>query len=231
MWLVKMEKNNDVRRGYLISRIDFGARLLTRMGNIKKALDVYPNLRLAGSGTTLEYVLGDESAKDHSYLIRIDRTCASITIYSKTTPLYFLQEALLRFLSIIQVISKDYELSMSSLYPYLIMVLANQQMRHALPKEPTVQTGNSDILLAKRLIQLMKDNRILSEMYQTELCKSRRLLQTLIVMGVPGGSGIEEIAKSTGLSREEISGILPSLHEIGYKAICVNPDRFELVKL
>lgn len=226
-----MERTSDLARGYLVSRMEVGARLLTRMGRIKCALEIYPNLRPVRSGTSLEYVLGDERTKDHFYSVRIERTHASITVYSKTTPLYFLPEALLRFLSVIQVIGKDYEVSMPSIYPYLIMVLANQQLRYALPKEPAPQRDNSDILLAKRLIQLMKENRKLRAMHEAESCKSRKLLQTLVVMEILGGAGIEEIARSTGLNRVELEGVLPSLQERGYKAIRVNSDRFELVRI
>jgi hypothetical protein len=226
-----MEKNNDLGKGYLLSRMEVSARLLTRMASVKRTLALYPNLKPLRSGTCLEYLLDDGEARDHFYLIRIDNTSATLAIYSKTTPLYLIQEAVLRFLSIIQTIGRDYEVCLSSLYPYLILALASQQMRRTLLEEPPAQRENSDILLARRLIQLMKDNKRLREVYGAELGKSRKLLQTLVVLEGEGGAGIGEITKSIGLSREEIAGILPSLHEIGYKAISINSDRFNLVKI
>lgn len=226
-----MKKNNEIGRGYLLSRIEVSARLLTRMSCVKKTLALYPNLKPVRSGTCMEYLLNDGEVKDHFYLIRIDHTSATIAIYSKTTPLYFIQEAVLRFLGIIQAIGRDYEVRLSSLYPYLILALASQPMRRILLDEPPAQKENSDILLARRLIQLMKENRRLRELHNVELARSRKLLQNLIVIEGSGGAGIGEIIKYTGLSKGEILNILPSLHEIGYKAICINSDKFDLVKI
>jgi hypothetical protein len=228
---MRMEKKTDLGKGYLLSRIEVSARLLTRMGSVRRTLDLYPNLKPVRSGTCLEYLLDDGEARDHFYLIKIDNTSAKLAIYSKTTPLYFIQEAVLRFLNIIQVIGSDYEVRLSSLYPYLILALASQQMRRTLLEEPPTKRENSDILLSRRMIQLMKDNKRLRELYGAELGKSRKLLQFMVILEGSGGAGIGEITKNTGLSRDEIAGILPSLHEIGYKAISINSDRFNLVKI
>jgi hypothetical protein len=226
-----MVKNKDEGKGYLLSRIEVSARLLTRMASVRRALEPYPNLKPVRSGTSLEYLLDDRQVRDHFYLVRIESASATITIYSKATPLYFIQEAVLRFLNIIQVIGRDYEVHLPSLYPYLILALAGQQTRRTLLEEASVQKESSDILLARRLIQLMKENKRLREMHTAELGRSRRLLQTLVVIEGSGGAGIEEITKDTGLSKAEILGILPSLHEIGYKAIRMTPDKFNLVRM
>lgn len=226
-----MEKKDDAMRGYLLSRIEVSARLLTRMASVRRTLALYPNLRPVRSGTCLEYVIDDGEVRDHFYLVRIESTSATLVIYSKTTPLYFIQEAVLRFLNIIQVIGRDYEVRLPGLYPYLILALAGQQMRRTLLEEASVQKENPDILLARRLIQLMKENKRLREMHTAELGRSRRLLQTLVVIEGSGGAGIEEITENTGLSKADILGVLPSLHEIGYKAIRMTSDKFNLVKM
>jgi hypothetical protein len=226
-----MVKNKNEGKGYLLSRIEVSARLLTRMASVRRTLALYPNLKPVRSGTCLEYVLDDGEARDHFYLVRIESTFATLAIYSKTTPLYFIQEAVLRFLNIIQVIGRDYEVRLPSLYPYLILALSGQQTRRILLEETSVQKENPDILLARRLIQLMKENKRLGEIHTAELGRSRRLLQTLVVIEGSGGAGIEEITKNTGLSKAEILGILPSLHEIGYKAISITSDKFNLVRM
>ena len=136
-----MEKGNDLARGYLLSRVEVRARLLTRMASVRKALAPYPNLLPVRSGTHLEYLLQDEDTRDHFYSVSIGDASASITIYSKTTPLYFIQEAVLRFLGIIQAIGKDYEVHLPSLYPYLMLALSNQQTRRTLLEAPPARRG------------------------------------------------------------------------------------------
>ena len=77
---------------------------------------------------------------------------------------------------IIQAIGKDYEVHLPSLYPYLMLALSNQQTRRTLLEAPAAK-GDSDIVLARRLIQLMRQNKALREMCEAESGRSRRLLQ------------------------------------------------------
>jgi hypothetical protein len=228
---MKMGKNNSNRRGYLQSRMSVGARLATRMSSVKRTLDLYPSLRPIRSGTCLEYLLGDAEGSDHFYSVRLEADRAYLTIFSRTTPVYFIQEAVLRLLSILQTIGKEYEPSFHDLYPYLILALSSQQTRQALLKDPPLPKDNSDLVLAKRIIQLMRENAELKGRLGMELRRSRRTLQALVVAEAEAGAGIGEIAKAAELSREEVERVLPTLHEIGYKAIQADPDRFDLVRM
>jgi len=226
-----MEWSSGAAKGYLMSRIEVNSRVITDMDNVKKKLEVYPNLKRTRCGACLNYILGDEETRDHFYTIEINRTNAAIVIYAKITPVYFLQEALLRFLNIMQIVSKDYEIGVAGIYPYFVLALGGKQINQVEKEEGRSHTENSDILLAKRLIQLLNENKTLREAQRTVLNKSRRLLQRLIVLESANSSSVEEIVGRIGLNKEEVASALESMPEIGYRTIYVNSNRFNLVKM
>jgi hypothetical protein len=224
MWGKKSE-------GYLLSKLEVKSKLLTSASNMQRKLSAYPNLRQVRHGTVLGYVIEEEPGS-HFYSIELDKARASIAIYSKTTPLYFLDEAIMRFLSIMQIVSKDYEIALSDLYPYLAIALSWQRMKDMFKDEPPAERSeNTDIILSKRIIGLAKENRQLNELYNMMLNKNRRLLHRLIILESTNSQSIEAIAKIAEVRRDEVESALRDIRESGYKAVRLSPDRFSLVRI
>lgn len=221
---------NRTHQGYLISKLEVKAKLITSMGDIQQKLSIYPNLRQVRRGTLLGYVIEEEHS-NRFYSIELDSAHATIIVYSRTTPLYFLDEALIRLLSILQNISKYYEVTLESLYPYLILALSWQRLGRMLVGGAPAESENTDIILSKRLIELTKSNMQLNEVCNAVINKSRRLLLKLIVLESASNPSIEAISKSAGVRRDEVEKALHDMHESGYKAVLLDSDRFNLVRL
>ena len=114
---------------YLTSRIEAKSRLVTTLKSVEGKLSCYPSMSQTGRGSTLRYALNTED-DDHFYSIEIGKSSMAICTHSSQSPLYFMHEALLRLLSMMQLLSEDYEVSANDLLPYLVAVLARQQINH-----------------------------------------------------------------------------------------------------
>ena len=137
----------------------------------------------------------------------------------------------MRFLSVMQVISKDYDISLAGLYPYLAIALSWQRVGCAFKEDAPIRPDNSDIILSKRIIGLTKENRRLNEMHNAVLNKNRRLLHRLIILESANNQSIEAISKIVNVERDDIESALRDINESGYKAIRLSADRFSLVRL
>jgi len=217
-------------RGYLTSRIEIMAELAGRMSGLKGCLEAYPGLKLVGEGTSLLYELAEEEVSDRFYFIELGKRYIALTICSKQTPVVFMQEAMLRLLAVAQITSKHYRLEISSLYPYLIIAIANQQIRSVIGGAGTLKEDSSDLILSKRLISLMKENTALREGSERLAVKFRRLAQRTIILSSTGNMSIPELERDLCLSKDEISGALSCMRQIGYNAIYLGKDRFSLVR-
>lgn len=220
--------------GYLTSRIVVAARLTSRMSSVKSALESYPSIRPIGEGTSLAYLLNDNETKDHFYSIEFAKDCITLNIYSKQTPVLFFQEALLRLLSLAQITAKYYEVSVSSLYPYLVIAIAGQQAISLMRPERGKMEKREEVadqILSKRLIYLGKENGELKEKNRRVIEKLRRVILKAVITTSVGDSSIESIARNLGLGKVEVLDALSDAKELGYKAIYANKDRFSLVRL
>jgi hypothetical protein len=221
---------------YLISEIEVEARLLKSIGAVEEKMSNYPNLAQVGRGTRLSYIIPGN--KDCFYLLKLGKSSMALCIHSSQSPLYFMHEALLRLLSVMQMLSGEYEVSASKLLPYLIAVLARQQISHYSEmingnnSELTRrQSDQTDITLARRISYLLKENSELSQSNVVLSSKVKALATKLILLEYGKNASVNFISKETGFEKSEVESMIAGMKEQGYKAVFKNPDRFELVRL
>ncbi len=218
--------------GYLRGRMPVNAKLLTSMSAVKSHLNGYPNLRLIKRGSELHFLIGGEGEPDKFYIASFGREHVALELFSKISPIYLLPEALLRMLSILSMVSSDYEFDVRSLFPYLIEVIASQNIRYCLERLDTGRLENhSDIILAKRIRSLLESNIRLSKDLESTKLRLSRIAASFIVNRYGSSAGIEEICNGLGMSEKEADSILDFMPEVGYRAIRSNGGKFNLVRI
>ncbi len=226
-----MNLKGNVKGGsYLTSRIQVAAELSGRISTIKGCLEAYPGLRLVGDGTSLRYELADEGVGDRFYSIELGKNQISLTICSRQTPVLFMQEAMLRLLAVMQITSEHYRVDISSLYPYLIMTIANQQIGSVMARTEAAQEDSSDLILSKRIISLMKENTELKEESERLAARFRKLVQRAIVLSSTGNTSTADLERDLSLSKDELSLALSGMRQAGYNPVYLGRDRFSLVR-
>ncbi len=222
------EINTD---SYLASTINIKVRLLTSMPQVRRKLSNYPNLRQTGNGNTLKYVVELEN-RDKFYTISLTDKDFVLELHSKTSPLYFIHEALLRMLSLAAVLSEDYEFDIRSLFPYLVETLASQipkpqisRMESAIPQTP------GEIILSSRINALNRENLQLGNEISSTRSKFLRMTSLFIISRYGPSVEVNEVSKECGISNEEVTKALMFMPELGYRALSLGHDRFNLVRV
>lgn len=216
--------------GYLMSRIDVAAELSGKMSGLKSCLEAYPGLKLESEGTSLLYELEDDGVGDRFYSVECGKSHIALTIFSKQTPVLFMQEAMLRLLAVAQITSKHYRIDLSSLYPYLVIAMASQQIGRIMSGNEAAKEDDSDLILSKRLISLMKQNSALMESAEIFTARFRKLTQKAITLSSTGNTSMEDLERDLCLSKGEISEALSGMRQAGYSPVYLGKDRFSLVK-
>ncbi len=222
-----------MKDNYLLSRIPIKARLLAKLSTLASVLGSYPWLRQIRKGSSLKYAIGEER-EDCFYTIEFSRDSVLLTIHSKSSPLYYTQEALLRILTLFSALEGLYEPDVRSLYPYLINLLASNhfvQLSENLSSEKPDQNLGSDIILAKRINALLGEKAKLMEKMDNEVRKSRFLLSKFVITKYGNNIDLEMATRETGIEGRELENALRQMEEQGYKNIRVGKKRFSLVKV
>ena len=224
------------RESCLVSKIKVRANLVSNIREVKRKLKSYPGLEQVKDGNTPSYMLRCNKSEERFYTLELDSGSVSINIYSSSSPIYFLQEAVLRLLSVMELTKKEYEFYFEDLYPYLILVLAREQIsnyteRIVAANRTIDRTDDADILLAKRVILLTKENARLRKNLSDVEEKNRKLLVNLVTQKQSANCDIGTLTQEIGVDREEIIKALSQTKELGYKAVYKSKDRFELVRL
>ena len=224
----EMDKN---RNEYLFSRIQVDATLHSGIAQIKRVLDSHPGIDLIREGTSLFYTIRFNEGDDHFYSLELDKKCITLTVYSKQTPAFFIQEAMLRMLSFLQILSEIYEVKIESLYPYLIMTIAQQQIVMLEHVEKQNDGILPDTILSKRIIGLLRENFDMKEKYNKMFASFRKILLRTVILSSRGSVTVEEIATELGVEEKEVFTALAGAKEAGYRVVHTGKDTFNLVKL
>ena len=217
-------------KGYLMSRMTVGTKLITSLPSIRKKLASYPHLAMVGDGSSLRYVIETEG-DSRFYVLSIAEDRFVLEIYSKSSPAYFLHEALLRMISFMALLSEDYEFDMRSMFPYLAEGLACN-----IPK-PKVQSLNmdlkgsdSDILLASRINSLNRRNAQLGAALELARSKFLRVAALLLVNRYGSSLDEAEITKDSSIGKEDLESVLEAMQGLGYKAMPLGRGKYSLVR-
>jgi hypothetical protein len=221
-----------MKGNYLLSRIPVNARLLAKPSVLASVLSSYPWLRQLKKGSSLKYAVGEER-EDCFYTIEFSKDSVLLTIHSKSSPLYYTQEAMLRILTVFSALEGLYEPDVRSLYPYLINLLASDrfiQLSERLSSEKQDQELGSDIVLAKRINALLSEKARLMEKLENEKKKSISLLSKFLIIKYGSNIDLEAAAMDTGIEDKEIENTLKQMEEQGYKNIRMGKKKFSLVR-
>jgi len=217
-----------MKEGYLLSRMAVKARLLTRRSALAGFLSSYPLLRQLRKGTRVAYLVG-EDREDCFYTAEFSDDAVVLTIHSKDSPLYHMQEALLKLLSMLSLLEDFYVPDMRSLYPYLINLLSSYQFsqlsdRLARPKAEQ----DSDIILAKRINALLREKSDSAEKLKTERRRLIAVLSKFLVVKYGNILDLDSAARETGIERGELEGMLEGIEGLRYRKVRINEGRFSL---
>ncbi|MGC8676103.1 MAG: hypothetical protein ACP5T3_01115 [Candidatus Micrarchaeia archaeon] len=205
-----------------------------KLSAIASALANYPGMVQVGTGTMLKYELRPDSQNpDHFYVLEITRNSMALFTFSKSSPVYFMQEALLRLVSVLSLLDGVCTAELSGIYPYLISVLARQQLAYAEERAIDVRKPHDDLalLLSSRIKALLEENYALKRSGSESSQALSRVTAMLIVSRSSGLASVSELARITGQSREQILLAMAELPKLGYRAAYKNRDEFELVGL
>lgn len=222
-----------MHKEYLASKMPISAKLLTRLSSVRTKLKSYPGIKLVRNGEVVKYLISDED-DERFYTIEFSKDRIVTTVYSGISPLYYMQEAILRTLSILSIIGECYQIDVKSLYPYLINLLANQQvgaLERPILQEEQPRNG-SDIILAKRISSLIRDNSILKAELN-DLRKKLISISCLFIITKYIGTSVEmgSILKETCIDSDDVSSITDQLHLLGYKIVKTGFDKVSIVRL
>ncbi len=221
---MKDEKN------YLLQRIAIKGRLLTSATSVRESLKAYPQTRQFDSGTAIRCVIGLEGSDKHCVL-SIEKDSLVFDFYSKTSSAYFMPEALLRVASVAAALAGDYAFEINGLFPYLVEALSSQLPRPRTSIIRRDEREGGDLILAKRIISLKKQNMQLNKDLASMRSKLLRLAALFIISRFGPNANIEEAAKESGISKEDVDLALRLMPEIGYKALPAGNGRFNVIKI
>jgi hypothetical protein len=217
-------------KGSILSRIELKATLSSGLAEVKEALSCYPGLVLKTSKSKLRYEIGGEELADRHYVIEFTDNALVIELYSSVSPLYFINEMLVRLISISSILKDHYTIKFDELVPYLIEALSTQQLGNYLKNfEFRQHVHNGDIILARRIIELTKEKALLSKDYKIKSAKALVFLQKLIVSAYNYNASISLIKATSGAEDVEIKDALKRLPEVGYKIVYSSKDKFNVV--
>ncbi len=214
---------------YLFSRICIDADLRTGVGHVKKLLSNYPSMHLIKEGTLLSYSIKNDGGP--FFTVDFEHSRISITVHSKETPSFYLQETVLRLLSILQIVSENYEVKIRSLYPYLIMVLAAQQLRVTQSKKPIAAICMPDIVLSKRLIALLNENTRINAENRRLLADLRKVLLRTVSVYAASGLSLDEISSELGVDKARVIDAIDRAPDLGQRVVRTGKGSFNIVRI
>lgn len=207
------------------------ATLLTSLRAVRQSLITYPNLLIVGDGTSIRCVIEDSGAENRFYLVEIKKDCFSIEIHSIDPPLYFINEALLRLISIATLLGKDYKIDLYDILTYFTQALAAQQINDYSKKFPDLSDQSlPELTLSRRIIGLLHESDTLHAEYGELNDLFLNLLAVYIIARHPSRISVEELSSETKADSVSINEAMRRLQSMGYKAVQTG-KLFDLVKI
>ncbi len=216
---------------YLISKIPVKAYLISDLESVKEKMDMYPGNVCIAHGSRLKYSL-PSSTENCKYYVLFEKNKIIVEIHSSMTPRYFTKEGILKFISIVAVLDTEYEIEVKDIFPYLIDILYGEDLERRFKSfDSETMEKSSDIILAKRISNLLYQNDKLNRDILGIMNKLNRTVANFIVLKYTTGSSVKDICTDLGISEPEVNNALDFLPNLGYKKIAVNGEKFRLVRL
>ena len=210
-------------------RIPLAARLIASKAEVKRALANYPNLSLVKEGQELRYFSNFED--DRFYAFRFSSESVVEEIYSVSSPIYLLKAAILRLLGLLCALDGMYDFRIESIFPYLILAI-NQET--SIPKflpELEQNPGNPEIILAKRILELLKERSEMGKESKALKFRADLLLSHLLLFeSTTGKISEDEFSLRYRLGGGDIRRAIEASQSLGYKVLRYGGKEFRVVK-
>lgn len=228
MNLVIAMKQSKLSNSYLSSTIILKAKLSTNIQAAKSRLSSYPLIKLLHEGRHPKYLIQTNNP-DIFYIVMLKSDSISFTVYSTLSPLYLLKEHMLRVISISSILSDNYLIYANSIFPYLINLLSKQDLIK--PEKRYNYSRDSDILLSKRIVNLLSSNKKLSDRLDSLNRNLTNVTSELILSRYDSDSNLKQIALETGLDQIQVSEALKHIQQNGNKLIYNGKGNFNIVRI
>ncbi len=224
-----VSRHTEDWHGMLFSKIEISAELNGSISAVKRELQPYHGLRLAREGTVLTYdIVPDDN--EHHYSVEFGTDRITLWIYSRKTPMLFIREALLRLIALLQLTSCCYDVGLRTLYPYLVLGLAGDQLR-SLEQETKAQNSRAEsVVLARRLMRLISENRDAKRENAELTSKMHKTILRAITISGRGKIGVRDFASELGIGESDVMDALATAGDAGYRIANYGNGIFGLVK-
>ena len=221
------------KENYIFSKVSIAGRPLSSLEEIKLSFSDHPGLSLMYSGESLRYSIKTQGFTDRYFILEICKENIYIIIYSATSPIFFLKEAVIKLLLILSFIKPNYSIELSDFYPFIMEILSKDTFNTAEFKkltENTKITYGEDVVLSRRIIALLNENKKLNNEILFLRSTSLRLMTSAILLKYSGKINFRIASKDLGMEEATFRKLLEETKSLGFTTLWHNKSEFTLVK-
>jgi hypothetical protein len=211
--------NKDCNNLQMVMRIPIRARLNSNMSDLKKKLSDYPGMHIIRVGNTVRYILLSKH-EDQLYFIDFSKDSIILESRSRLTPIFSMRTALLKLISVLAITKEMYDARFEDVYPYIMIVLASHNLNSINDKCKADNSNISDIILAKRINELIYENdKITNELKMKNQKLALLVSKILISESQKNPISKKSIIEKYGISEELLKEAMAAAEFYGYKCI------------
>ncbi len=214
-------------RGYLMSRLRLEGKL-HNTGRLEQLLELYPMLHCVGYGNELRYFIDEPDISSRFYIAEFCDKGIAIEIYSKSTPLMFLREGMLRMLSLASFVGTVYEFDIKSIFPYLIDILAKDKLEYYFKPTMHSESRGSEIVLSRRILNLLKENYTLKNNVASTEKTTTNLILMLLRLKYSGICNVRTAAPELGIEVDSLITIIKNAGDSGAMVTWHSKETFSI---
>lgn len=221
-----MKKRNRYAISYAMS-VKAAARIsAAQMRECLSRVKTYKVLD-GGSGTAVTW-----EEQDRRFRFNLDENRISIDMSSNAAMENPKKEMLLRMFELMSSCRWQYDIPLSEIYGHVAESLVKNQLNYYSNAMKEMNSNEySDILLAKRIIELRRQNLELESNLARLRNKLYRAAPELIIARSGRESTIQEIMEYTGLDKQEVQSALKELPDLGYRVMPSGGNKLNVVKI
>lgn len=217
----------------LVMRVPIVAKLKTSLREVSDTLNGYPHFKLIRRGSTLKYALEIRSKLGSTYCLEFSRTGVILEVLSKDSPLYDMRSALNISMGTCAMLKDHYDVRFDSIYPYIAYELNKEAVENHCSRSAKYTVRNySDIILAKRINELLKRN----EELEMKALKAQSSLNEvasgiLIFEGLNRIAVFSETSLRYGIDGQQLEEAIARVGSRGYRLTRLDKGRFSVVSI
>jgi len=221
-----MKKQNKYTISYVMS---INADMTVNANQVRAYLSEIKTYKITGEGGNI-CVTSEE--KGGRVIFNLDETHISIEFLSNTVLENPKREILLKLFELLSNCRWKYKIQLSEVYSHVSESLIKNQLNHYSNAIKEMHSNEySDILLAKRIIELRRKNLELENSHAKLRNKLYQIAPELIIARSGREATIREMMEYTGLDKLEVQSALNALPDLGYKIIPSRGNKLNIVKI